>query len=337
MAHHVSKYGLLMLLVLVFIAFSVAKPGQFDTWDNVKYTFDQQTPVIIGGLAILIPLLTDSIDLSVGANISLGNILLAVLTTNHGVATPVAVATAIATCTGVGLINGLIVEKMQVTSFVATLAMATVLSGIGLAVSHSADILTVPATVRSMVRPEFIGLPLSIYYGIVCGLIVALVLRYLPVGRKLRAVGANPRAAALTGIRPGLYRIVSFALGGTLAGIAGVVITGQFGSATAAGTANGMLLPIFAAVFLGSTAFTPGRINVLGLFVAALFLAFVSSGLVLLGAPLWLSPVINGTALILAVAQSSWALRIRARHFRIQQLKELEREETAASAQAAPK
>lgn len=325
LTERVGKYGLLIFLFLAFGAFSLARPSEFASWANIRTTLDQQMPVIIGGLAAMIPLLTGDIDLSVAANISLANIFLAGLTTNDHFATPAAVALAILVSTAVGAVNGLIVVKLQVTSFVATLGMATLIGGVGLAYSNSTDILTVPSSVTSMVRYQLIGLPLSVYYGFAAMLVVAIVLRYLPVGRKLRAVGANPRAATLTGIRPGLYRIASFTLGGTLAGIAGVVITGQLGTATAAGTADALLLPIFAAVFLGSTAFTPGRMNVLGLFVAALFLAFVSSGLVLLGASLWVSPLINGAALILAVAFSTWASRMQARQFRAQQLKQLDR------------
>lgn len=321
---HLGRFGLLGLLVLVFALFSVLKPGEFPTWANVQVTLDEQSPVIIGGLAVLIPLLTDAIDLSIGANISLANILLAGLTTNDHLSVGVAVVLAILASTAVGLINGLIVERLQVTSFVATLGMATLLGGVGLAYSHSTDILTVPSGVTTMVRTQVAGLPLSVWYAFVAMVIVWFVLRYLPAGRKLRAVGANPRAAALTGIKPGRYRIVSFTVGGTLAGLAGVVLTGQLGSATAAGTADTLLLPIFAAVFLGGTAFTPGRLNVPGLLVAALFLAFVSSGLVMIGAPAWESPLINGAALIAAVAMSSWALRLRARRFRAEQLRQLE-------------
>jgi ribose transport system permease protein len=328
LTERVGKYGLLIFLIVTFGGFSLARPSEFATWLNVKTTLDQQTPVIIGGLAAMIPLLTGEIDLSVAANISLGNVFLAGLTTNNHFSTPVAVILAILVSTAVGVVNGLIVVKLQVTSFVATLGMATLIGGVGLAYSHSTDILTVPSSVTTMVQHDVFGLlPLSVVYGIAAMLIVALVLRYLPVGRKLRAVGANPRAAALTGIRPGLYKIASFTFGGALAGIAGVVITGQLGSATAAGTADALLLPIFAAVFLGSTAFTPGRPNVPGLFVAALFLAFVSSGLVLLGASLWVSPLINGAALILAVAFSTWAARMQASQFRAQQLKQLDVED----------
>ena len=324
LTERVGKYGLLIFLVLVFAGFSLARPSEFASWENIRTTLDQQTPVIIGGLAVMMTLLTGEIDLSVAANISLANIFLAGLTTNNGFPTPVAVVLAVLVSTAVGFLNGLIVEKLQVTSFVATLGMATLVGGVGLAYSHSTDILTVPNSVTAMVRTTVIGLPLSVFYGVAAMLAVGVVLRYFPVGRKLRAVGANPRAAALTGIRPGRYRIASFTLAGTLAGVAGVVITGQLGSATAAGTADSLLLPIFAAVFLGSTAFTPGRQNVLGLFVAALFLAFVSSGLVLLGAPSWASPLINGAALILAVAFSTWALRMQARQFRVQQLKQMD-------------
>jgi ribose transport system permease protein len=323
---HLGRFGLLGLLLLIFVIFSALKPAEFATWANLRVTADEQAPVIIGGLAVLLPLLTDSIDLSVGANISLANIVLAGLTTNDHVGVGIAVVLAILASAVVGLVNGLVVERLQVTSFVATLGMATLLGGLGLAYSHSTDILTVPSSVTTMVRTDVWGVPLSVVYAVIAMVIVGFVLRYLPVGRKLRAVGANPRAAALTGIRPGLYRIVSFAVGGTLAGIAGVVLTGQLGSATAAGSANGMLLPIFAAVFLEGTAFSPGRLNVPGLLVAALFLAFVSSGLIMIGAPAWESPLINGAALIAAVALSSWALRLRARRFRSEQLKQLDQE-----------
>jgi ribose transport system permease protein len=151
---------LLGLLALVFVIFTVVKPDEFATWANVSVTADQQAPVIIGGLAVLIPLLTDSIDLSVGANISLANILLAGLTTNDHLGVEVSVVLAIAASTVVGLANGLIVERLQVTSFVGTLGMATLLTGVGLAYCNSTDILTV---------------------------IVGFALRYLPVGRKLRA------------------------------------------------------------------------------------------------------------------------------------------------------
>jgi ribose transport system permease protein len=332
MTERVGKYGLLIFLIVAFAGFSLARPSEFASWANVKTTLDQQTPVIIGGLAVMMTLLAGEIDLSVAANISLSNIFLAGLTTNDHISTPVAVVLAILVSTAVGLLNGLIVVKLQVTSFVATLGMATLISGVGLAYSHSNDILTVPSSVTVMVQHQVFGLvPLAVVYGIVAMLVVAAVLRYLPAGRKLRAVGANPRAAALTGIRPGLYRIASFTFGGTLAGIAGVVLTGQLGSATAAGTADALLLPIFAAVFLGSTAFSPGRPNVLGLFVAALFLAFVSSGLVLLGASQWVSPLINGAALILAVAFSTWAARMQARQFRAQQLRQLDVEDAEVS------
>jgi ribose transport system permease protein len=328
-----GRFALLALLGIVFIVFGIARPDSFPTWGNAVVTLDQQAPVIIGGLAVMLPLLTDSIDLSVAANISLANIVLAVLTTNYQLPVGVAVLAAILVSGLIGVANGVIMEYLHVSSFVGTLGMATLLTGIGLAFSNSADILTVPPAVVSMVRTQVVGLPLSVYFAAIALVIVGFVLHFLPVGRKLRAVGANPRAAELTGIRPSRFRILAFTAGGLFAGVAGVVLTGQIGSATAAGSANGMLLPIFAAVFLGSTAFTPGRPNVLGLLVAALFLAFVSSGLVMIGAPIWESPLVNGAALIAAVALSAWALRLRARQLRSEQLKQLERD-AAQSASA---
>lgn len=323
-AHQLGRFGLLGLLAATLIVFGLARPGEFATWDNVAYTLDTQAIVIIGGLAIMIPLLTDTIDLSVAANISTANITLAVLATNHDVALPLAVLLAIAMSTVIGLVNGVVTEHLRVPSFVGTLGMATVLGGLGLAYTGGTDVLTVPVALTEAIRTPTFGLSRAVYIALACAAIVGFVLRYLPVGRKLRAVGANPRAAELTGIRPRPYRIVSLGLSGTIAGIAGVVLTGQLASASASGAANSLLLPVFAAVFLGSTVFTPGRHNVLGLLVAALFLSFLSSGLVLLGAPVWASPLINGFALIFAIALSAWAVRLRSARFRSQQLKQLD-------------
>jgi ribose transport system permease protein len=144
-------------------------------------------------------------------------------------------------------------------------------------------------------------------------------LNHLPAGRKLYAVGGNRRAAELTGIGVSRYLIASFVVSGLFAGIVGVILGARLGSATVDSTSS-LLLPVFAAVFLGATTILPGRFNALGTWVSVYFLAVAISGLQHLGAPGWAEPMFNGTVLVLAVALSGWAFRRRAARARKENL-----------------
>jgi len=219
----------------------------------------------------------------------------------------------------VGLANGLIVTRLRVNAFVATLGMATFLTGMAQLYTGGSDLVEAPEALTSLARSEVIGIPLSMIYALTIAVVVYVVLRHLTVGRRMLAVGGNARAAALTGIPTERYRVGAFMAGGLLAGVAGVILGARLGSATVAGNAD-LLLPIFAAALLGSTTITPGRYNVGGLVIAVFFLAITVSGLQQMGVAAWVQPAFNGIALIAAVAISGWAARARIAHARRQQL-----------------
>jgi ribose transport system permease protein len=125
-------------------------------------------------------------------------------------------------------------------------------------------------------------------------------LQHTPRGRYLFAIGGSNRVARLAGVNTTAYRILAFVIAGLFAALAGVIALGQNGAAVPTYGPD-LLLQAYAAVFLGVTSFRPGRYNVAGTVVAILLLEVGVSGIELLGAPLWIEPVFNGCALLVAV------------------------------------
>jgi ribose transport system permease protein len=321
-----GRLGLVVILAIVLVGFSLWKSDAFGTWVNYRTTLDQQVPVLIVALAVMIPLIVGEFDLSVGANLSLSNVFVVGLVTQDHWGIVPAIVIAIALSTLVGFFNGVIVMRFQINAFVTTLATGTIIGGIALAYAHSQDLFGAPGSLTSLGRTSVAGLPISVVYAIVIVVVLILVLNFLPVGRKMRAIGGNRRAAELNGIAPFRYVVGSFVTGGFLAGIGGVVLGAQTGSA-ATSASGALLLPAFAAAFLGATTIEPGRFNVIGTVVAVYFLAFTVTGLQIVGVQSWVQPVINGAALLAAVALSSWALRLRVTRLRREQLIAIEQAE----------
>ncbi|MFF4504098.1 ABC transporter permease [Streptomyces sp. NPDC001401] len=127
------------------------------------------------------------------------------------------------------------------------------------------------------------GLPRVMSVVVVLGALMWYLLGHSPYGRALYAMGSNPRAANLVGIRVRRNLLLTFVIAGALAGIAGVLQTARVGGATA-DSGTSLLFPALAAVFLGATAIEPGRFNVLGTMIGVVFVSETVSGLTLAGA-----------------------------------------------------
>ncbi|MFD7446635.1 ABC transporter permease [Streptomyces sp. NPDC059909] len=317
--HLLGRFGLPMILVAVIVVFSLWQPDSFFSWINFNATFAQQAIIVMVALGAMIPLIVGEFDLSIGTNAGLAAILTVGLCQMQGLRPWPAIAIAVAVSGLVGLLNGLIVTRLKVNSFVATLGMATAIGGFGQLYTHQQDIPSAPTDLVAIGRAEVFNLPVTVIVALATAAVLAVALQLLPIGRQLLAVGANRRAAELTGIRPDLRIVTSFLVGGLVAGVGGALYGANLG---AAGNQTGatLLLPAFAAAFLGSTTITPGRYNVLGTLVAVLLLAFTVSGLEQVGVQPWIESVVQGIALIAAVAFSSWAIRRRTLHLRNAQL-----------------
>jgi len=202
-------------------------------------------------------------------------------------------------------VSGFIVVKLKVNSFVATLGMATITSAIQLIVSDQSQPLPpINAVWTNLTQRTVFGFQIVVLYLIVLALIVWWVLDHTPVGRYFYSIGGSPEAARLTGVAVGRWTWLSLIASSTIAGVAGVFYASLSGPSLTYG--QSLLLPAFAAVFLGSTQFTPGRANVWGTLLAVYVLATGVQGLQFVTGVLWLNSMFNGVALIAAVSFAVW-------------------------------
>jgi ribose transport system permease protein len=199
------------------------------------------------------------------------------------------------------VINGFIVVKLRVGAFIATLGTATILEAVITIVSGDVQPLTpVTKSWTDLTQGSVLGFQVVFFELIVLAIIVWWVLDHTPAGRYLFAVGGNPEAAGLAGIRVGRWTWTSLIAAAGIAGVAGVLYSSQTGPSLTFG--QELLLPAYAGVFLGSTQLYPGRFNVWGTMLAVFVIATGVDGMQLVTGVQWLNEMFNGVALIATVA-----------------------------------
>lgn len=309
----VERYGLLVLAVAVAVLFSVlpSSSDTFATTGNLRAVLGSISVVAVVALAALFPLLTGHFDFTVGAVAGLTSVVTATVMSRFDGPLALAVLTGIGFGTLVGAVNSILIARLKFNAFIVTLGGATLISGLVQWYTGGIDITSgLSAELGAFGSGLWFGLPRPFYLVLALSAASLYLLRATPFGRRVQAVGANDRAANLVGINVTRAVTFSFLASGTLAGIAGVLLTARNGGAVA-GSGADQLFPALTAVFLGATAFDPGRYNVLGTIVGVFFVAMSISGLTLSGAASWVPDVFNGSALIVAVGLSTLLARQR--------------------------
>jgi ribose transport system permease protein len=307
----VSTYGLVLLLILLFIVFSIAQPETFPTVYNIRGLLSDQAIVGFLALAEMVPVSAAQFDLSVGYGIGLYHILAVGLIVNQGLPWPVVVIVVVLVGGCVGLVNGVLVTRVGIDSFIATLGVGTFVYGISYWYSPYQIIGTLPTGFVAIASNPF-GIPAPFVYLLVIGIALFFMYEYMPLGRYLYMLGANQRAAELVGISPKRYITFAFIVSGMIAAFGGVVLGSKLGVASVA-VGPDYLLPAFVGALLGSTAIRPGRANVVGTLVAVYLIAIAVAGLQQLGAQFFIDPMFNGAMLVVAVGLASIAARRRVR------------------------
>ncbi len=296
-----ERFGALFVLIGLIVFFSLLLPATFPTYENLTTILTTQDVLAILAIGLLVPLAAGEFDLSIGFVLGFTGMEVAVLTgVLHWHPVPAIVLT-LATAVFIGLTNGLLVVRVGINAFIATLGVGTVLSGLTIWMSNGTVVYQgIPDLLLAIGRTQLLLLPLPVFYMIIVIIVFSYIMGHTPFGRYIYAVGGGREVARLAGINTDLLTILAFTLSGFMAGIAGVLETATVGAAHP-DVGPQFLLPAFAAAFLGATTIQPGRFNVLGTVVALFLLAVGIAGFQQLGAPFWVSPVFNGTALLIAV------------------------------------
>ncbi|WP_158605554.1 ABC transporter permease [Amycolatopsis panacis] len=281
------------------VGFSIAMPDTFASWGNFRVMVTSQTIVLFLAIAATFVLRAGEFDLSLGSVMAFTAVALGVLT-EHGVNLTLSLVIVLLAGALIGLVNGVLVVRLRVNSFIATLGMLTVLSGATFALTGGRRADVYPAGLQDAVNKEILGLPALTYAGWLLVIVVWYVYEKAPVGRMLLFTGGNPEAARLSGIPVDRLKITSFLVAAVLSAVAGLLIAGYLGSVDP-GIGSSYLMTPFAAAFLGATTIEVGRYNAFGTFVGLCLLTVGITGLQLMGGALWVSDVFNGAALIVAV------------------------------------
>jgi ribose transport system permease protein len=299
-----ERFGLLIAWIAVIALFGALAPRTFLTWANFSSIFGSQSVLVIATLGLIIPLTAGDLDLSVAQVITLSSMTIAVLNVDHGWPILASVGVALALGLVAGLLNAFFILYFRIHSLIVTLGTGTFLHGVTLWISDSRTISGVDwALVNAVLGTRFLGVALAFYYSIGLALILVYVLGFTSFGRKAIFVGRGREVARLSGIPVIQVRLICLLASGFVAALAGVVYAGISGAADpSSGTA--LILPAFAAAYLGATSVTPGRFNPIGSVIAVYLLVTGITGLSILGINTFVQDLFYGGALVVAVALS---------------------------------
>lgn len=296
-----GRFGTVVGLLLLVTVFTILKPHVFPMARNLLNILNQISllGICAGGLTIC--LAVGEFDLSIGAVATLGAVLAAGwLPHMHPV---LAVFAVLAVCLLVGLVNGLIITTLRVSSFMTTLGMMTVLTGFSYwYTSGSGSILYsgIPKGFLQLGKGTIWHIP---YLILVMGAVLLglhTLMNHTSTGRRIYAVGGSPEAARFAGISVRLLKVLGFALSGTLAGLTGVLLVARLGLAEPT-IGDRFLFDAFTVVFLGAASIRIGQFHILGTLVGALIMGTIFNGFTLLDVPYHLQLVVQGAILITAV------------------------------------
>lgn len=297
----IPVYGLVVITLTLIVLFSILLPNTFPTQLNLESMLKRQSINALMALAVMMPMAAGKIDLSIGFGIMLWEIMAISLQVRFGIPWPVVIPIVLIGGAIIGVFNAVLVEFARIDAFIATLGTATVINALALWYTNGQQVVgTLPTSFFELSKATVLGIPILPLYPLVISLALWIMLEYLPIGRYIYVVGANPEAARLNGIPTRKYIVLAFVLSGMIVAFAGVILASQLriGQTSLGDT---YLLPALVGAFLGSTTLKPGRVNVWGTLIAVAVLAIGITGLQQLGAEFYVEPMFNGLTLLVAI------------------------------------
>lgn len=293
--------GAAYVWLFLVVVFAIWIPDLFLTDRTAKSVLNQYAITGLAALSIVMPLAAGIFDLSIGSVIGFAGVFAGWCLNTLGVPPAVAVALTLLVGAGIGLFNSLVVVKMNIDSFIGTLATGAIIAAATLGVSGD-EIITgkVSGSFADIAGTDFWGIQLPVLYLVAVMLVLGYVLEQTVFGRHVYAAGYGPEVSRLVGLRVGRIRTISLVVSATLASFAGVALASRIGSADPT-TGPEYLIPAFSAAFVGATQFRGGRFNPWGTVLAVLMIGTGSVGLLLAGTPTWTPQVFSGAVLIAAV------------------------------------
>lgn len=295
--------GLLALMVV----FSLASPNFLQT-ANILAILQATSVNGVLAIAATLVIITGGIDLSVGTLMTFCAVIAGVILTFLGLPLPLGIVGAILAGTLSGVISGIVIAKLKVPPFIATLGMMLILKGLSLVISGTRPIyfndtpgfnqIALGSVVGQLVPA--LPIPNGVMILFLVAIVISFVLGKTALGRYTFALGSNEEAVRLSGVNVDRWKIAVYGLAGSVVGVAGILIASRLNSAQPA-LGQGYELDAIAAVVIGGTSLSGGRGTVLGTLIGALIISVLANGLRILSVAQEWQTVVTGTIIILAV------------------------------------
>ena len=294
-------------LIVIFIGFSLASP-YFRQFDNVVAILLSTAVNGVLALGVTFVIVTGGIDLSIGTVLTFSAVMSGVFIVDLGLPVGVGVIGGLLAGTLCGMVNGIVIAKMKIPPFIATLGMMMITKGLSLILSHSKPVylLDTPAfnqiamgSILGRLIPGFdIPNAVPILFG--AALVASLILSKTILGRYTFAMGSNEEATRLSGVNVDTWKIAVYSLCGLFAGLGGVLMAARLNSAQPA-LGAGYELDAIAAAVIGGTSLSGGEGTILGTIIGAFIMSTLTNGLRIMAVPQEWQMVVTGVIVIFAV------------------------------------
>lgn len=301
------QYAVPASLVLL-VAMATAIQPSFLSPNNVQDILTQAAPLALVVLGQAFVILVRGLDLSVASLMASVAVLATAFNATSDAMIPVIFVAAIVFSAVVGLINGLLVTKRNVSPFLATLAMMIVLQGIRFYYTQGAPSGSLPEGFRFLGAGRIAGIPVNVIAFALCFAVLAWLLHKSSFGRKIYITGGNPASADLVGIRSDRVTIICYVICSVMAGIAGLFLVGFVGTVDN-WVGRGYELDAIVACVIGGIALTGGRGSLWGAASGALILVLIFNIVIILGLPVQAQMIIKGIIIIFAAALFAKAIK----------------------------
>ncbi len=297
-----ARYGTVMAAVVIFALFA-ASSRRFVSTANIRNILVQISVLTVISSGLTVAVASGEFDLSVGEVAGLSGVLSAGLMVWSGLPVILAIVLPVLLGTAIGVVNGLLVTRLRIPSLIATLAMGPIALGANYAYDGGDSIYaSFPDSYYAIATGRVFGvIPVPILIALAVVAVFYVLLNRTRFGRAITATGANIQAARLSGLAVNHCRLLALALSSFGAALGGIMLTARLGTGQP-GAGEPYLMDSLTAVFLGMTAFKPGRATVQGTLVGVVIIGMLDNGLNLLGAPFYMQNEVRGVVMIAAVS-----------------------------------
>lgn len=294
-----QRYLLLVILVVINVLFGLTSRNFFEL-SNYYNMLKQMAMIAITGSAATILMMTGNFDLSTGSTVACTAVLYTLMAT-HGV--PMGAAAVVAVLAGIliGVVNGTLVARAGIPTFIATLGMMYIVRGLGLVACNGRSIReNIPQGFSDLARGDILGVPVPVYLIVLFVLVFWVLERKSLLGKYAMAIGGNRNAAFFSGINAGSIVFWIFVMVGALAAFSGVMMASRFGAGDPR-SGDGFEFDVIVAILLGGTSLSGGKGSVVGMLLGAMVVAVLGNGLDMMNVLTFWQSILKGAILVAAV------------------------------------